>query len=243
MKILLITTCAPFKGEKDIIQRRALRSWKEQKDTSVIVLGNDYGSDEICKEYGFQHIANIPTANDNLKLKHYAIMLDEGLKAVLPYIEDNDVIVWANSDLVFDNIYHPFYCLWGMYKGFVGWCRRWDYDWKEIKDIDNIDMSRIQEHPYCGIDVFFWTKEFFYKQVKEIPNFVVDAWQTDHYFKRYMGSLTRNYIELTYRLKAIHLNHSKGVQLTGDWNIAAKHNRELFSKYTPVETRKPFILR
>lgn len=252
MKVVLITSAAPFIENKKHIQDMAFYSWALQKDLEVIVLGDDEGVTERCKIYDFLQISEIKTARDILGVNHGAIMLDDGLKRALPHIVDCDIVLWVNSDIVLiDNVVGELKRIGDT--GFVGWGRRWDFsDWLFLLDMtleqrfeaikDKLNTGKIIVHPYCGIDSFFWSKEIFIKQVEILPAFVVNAWSTDHYFNRSQFELTKNRYEITNRIRGVHLAH-RDVSLSSDvWHSCVEHNISLYNRATPKNVPMPLLL-
>lgn len=252
MKVLLITSAAPFVEDKKHIQDMAFYSWSLQRDLGVIVLGDDGGVMERCKTYKFLQISEIKTARDVLNINHDAIMLDDGLKKVLPYVTNYDVVLWVNSDIILvDSVIEELKHI--RDTEFAGWGRRWDFvDWLFLLDIpleqrfdvirNKLEAGKIPVHPYCGIDLFFWSKEVFIKQVEMLPAFVVNGWSTDHYFNRSQFELTKNRYEITNRIRGVHFAH-RDVSLSSDaWDLCVKYNTSLYNEATPKDVPKPLLL-
>lgn len=236
MPVKIITTCAPFIGEKGLHQRMAMSSWSNQA-FKAIVLGDEIGVKQECERYNFTHIPEVQTAHQALGLDHHSIMLRDGLQKALEFIDKIDIVVWLNSDIILlSRLREVLYPLRGP-KGdsYSAWARRWDLDWN--------GEGGMKVHDYCGIDLFFWTSDLFRKTVKDLPDFVVDAWSTDHYFARYMKTLSPNYYELTNRIKGLHFNHGTGAQLKGDWNKCASHNKKLLNNSFSGVDPKPIMLK
>src|SRR5260370_34192598 len=54
--LTLFTTAKAFRGHINVIQRNALKSWKLlHPDIEIILFGDDEGSAEVCREFGFRH--------------------------------------------------------------------------------------------------------------------------------------------------------------------------------------------
>src|SRR6202140_1800579 len=60
--ITIFTTPKPFYGHIDVIQRNALRSWKNLfSDIEIIVFGSEAGAAEVCGELGLRHEPHVET--------------------------------------------------------------------------------------------------------------------------------------------------------------------------------------
>lgn len=59
--MLTIFSCPkPFRGHINIIQRNAIRSWTLlQARPEIILIGNEEGTAEVCKEFGLRHIPDV----------------------------------------------------------------------------------------------------------------------------------------------------------------------------------------
>ena len=54
--LTLFTTAKPCEGHSGVIQRNALKSWKQlHPEIEIILFGDDAGGAEIAKELGFPH--------------------------------------------------------------------------------------------------------------------------------------------------------------------------------------------
>src|SRR5258708_15360900 len=58
--ITIFTTAKPFTGHSGVIQRNALKSWKElHADAEVILFGDEEGAAEAANELGVRHVASV----------------------------------------------------------------------------------------------------------------------------------------------------------------------------------------
>ena len=54
--LTLLTTAKAFEGHRGVIQRNALKSWKQlHPEIEIILVGDDAGGAEIANELGFPH--------------------------------------------------------------------------------------------------------------------------------------------------------------------------------------------
>src|SRR6266853_240338 len=67
--LTLFSTPKPFEGHSDVIQRNALQSWKRlHPDVEVILLGDEAGTAEVCRELGLRHVPEVERTAEGTKL-------------------------------------------------------------------------------------------------------------------------------------------------------------------------------
>ncbi len=94
-QITFFTTAKPFKGNFDLIQRNALRSWQRLTPSpQILILGDEFGTDEIAKEIGATHIPLVERNEFGTPLLSSLFELGQS-HAV------NDLVCYSNSDLIF----------------------------------------------------------------------------------------------------------------------------------------------
>tara|TARA_Y100000592_G_C5440348_1_gene303038 strand:- start:117 stop:929 length:813 start_codon:yes stop_codon:yes gene_type:complete len=98
MKLIIFTTCKPFIGDDAWRQEQAIRSWTllEGIEKKIIIIGNDYGTKEICDKYNLIHEPIIRNLNG---IPYLHSMFEIANK----YADDNDVMLWTNSDMIYYN--------------------------------------------------------------------------------------------------------------------------------------------
>ena len=61
--ITIFTTAKPFTGHSGVIQRNALKSWKElHADAEVILFGDEEGAAEAARDAGARYVAGVERA-------------------------------------------------------------------------------------------------------------------------------------------------------------------------------------
>lgn len=66
--LTLFTTPKPFRGPIDLIQRNALKSWTLlHPDVEIIVVGDDAGASDVCRELGLQHEPRVERRDNGTK--------------------------------------------------------------------------------------------------------------------------------------------------------------------------------
>lgn len=239
-KIGLITTCAPFVGEKKFIQELAFYSWSLQDNIDVVVLGNDYGVKQICERFNFIHHPDVRTARD-LGINNPAILLNDGFQRVLSTLSDVSSFLWLNSDLILvtSDIFSiiPNLTEKQDFSGGVGLRR--DYDnWNYLQEIDSLPLifeqvvqtfeKESKLHGFHGIDLFFWSYDLFKYLSREIPPFIANGWRTDHYFNYFLFKNAKNRYDVSEVANIVHLTHKTSIQETKEWQQSHEHNKLLF---------------
>jgi hypothetical protein len=65
--LTICTTCKPFQGKFQTFQRNALRSWARLRpECDVVVVGDEPGVEECCRELGFRQIVEVPRRSRRL---------------------------------------------------------------------------------------------------------------------------------------------------------------------------------
>jgi len=98
MKLVIFTTCKPFKGDDTWRQEQAIKSWTllEGMEKIIIVIGNDEGTKEICEKYNLIH-------EPNIRLLNGVPYLYDMFEIANKYADDDDIMLWTNSDMIYYN--------------------------------------------------------------------------------------------------------------------------------------------
>ena len=102
MKLIFVTTCKPFTDSNSkIIQEQSILSWKKLHgykniSTKIIILGNEQGIQNFCNLNHFIY------RNDFKKFIKFPY-ISEMLRIANEYADNDDVIIWCNSDIIFTN--------------------------------------------------------------------------------------------------------------------------------------------
>ena len=92
--LILFAVPRPFENHYAVIQRNALRSWcLLTPRPEIILLGSDYGTEEIAFEFGVRHIPNIDYSEFGTPL------LDSMHRAVEQYTSNNLLCI-VNADII-----------------------------------------------------------------------------------------------------------------------------------------------
>lgn len=180
MKLIIFTTCKPFIGDDAWRQEQAIKSWTllEGIEKKIIILGNDEGTKEICDKYNLIHEPDIRTLQGIPYLYDMFLIANN-------YANDDDVMLWTNSDMIYfqdmiDNIlsfkkYKPNEKNYLLVGGRIDW-----YNPKILEKLDKqyfynninlnnkftgVDICFVESknfeccnHPLCGIDYVIHSK-------------------------------------------------------------------------------------
>jgi hypothetical protein len=98
MKLVIFTTCKPFINDDYWRQEQAIKSWTllEGIEKEILIMGNDEGVKEICDKYNLKHISEVKCFNG-------IPYVDSMFEIAASYANDNDILMWTNSDIIFFN--------------------------------------------------------------------------------------------------------------------------------------------
>jgi len=95
--LTIFSTCKPFLGHTDLIQRNAIQSWTRLQPTpDVIMLGPDEGTREAAEEFGVRHIPDVDRAPSGR-------MLLSSLHAKAEAASPHDWMCYVNADTILLN--------------------------------------------------------------------------------------------------------------------------------------------
>jgi hypothetical protein len=241
--MLTIFSCPkPFTNPHiNIIQRNAIKSWTLLKPKpEIILLGNDEGVSEICREFNLIHIPEIERNEYGTPLLNS--IFSEAEKAashqLMCYI-NADIILMSDFmkaiEVVINQMKPPFLL--------IG--RRWDLEITELLSFESEDDLRclLREkgklYPPTGLDYFVFTKGLF----GEIPPFAIGRFVFDNWLIWRAKSKGVPVVDLTPQNPVIHQTHDyshiknldkgnldKGLLV----NSEIERNRKLLGKWWPM---------
>ena len=99
MKLIIFTTCKPFIDDDSWRQEQAIKSWTllEGIEKKIIIIGNDKGTKEICEKYNLIH-------EPIVRNLHGVPYLHSMFEIANKYADDDDIMLWTNSDMIYYNI-------------------------------------------------------------------------------------------------------------------------------------------
>src|SRR2546423_11790683 len=92
--LTIFSTPKPFVGHIEVIQRNAIESWKRlDADVEIILIGDDAGTEAVCRELGLRHIAHV--AKNAHGTKYLASIYDQAQDAAR-----YEILCHVNCDIV-----------------------------------------------------------------------------------------------------------------------------------------------
>lgn len=207
--MITIFTCPKaFRRHINVIQRNAIQSWMQlEPKPEIIIMGNEEGTESLCKEFGLVHVPDI-------KCNKLGIPLINSIFEKAEQRAINDILCYVNSDIIlmsdFINIL-KLVILEKKCKDFLLIGKRWDIHIQELIAFNNnweVNLcANIQKqgelHDATGKDYFVFLKHFF----KKIPSFAIGRVAWDDWMV-YMALKKRAFvIDITNSTTVVHQNH------------------------------------
>ncbi len=221
----IYTTCRSFDHPKfGLIQRNAIGSWLQlQPRPEIIIVGNDPGVSEICKEQNLIHIPEVETRENNCPV------LSDMAKRAESISNTNTMLLISSDMIIFQDSVDASNRLEKQFKRFCAGLHRKDRDIDHLIDFSNInwigDAKQFVKlgHPGAG-DYFLYTKGIFY----DMPPFTIGRASCDNwmYWKAYE---LKCLVNITPIVEVVHQNHDQSHMVGGGIfnNPEFKVNRNL----------------
>jgi len=233
--LTIFTVPRPFEGHMDLIQKNALMSWKNLKPSpQIILLGNEIGVSEICKEYEIDFVPDV-------KLSSYDTPFVNDVFSRAEEMAQYDIMAFVNTDIILmDDFIPAIESVSKKFENFLLIGQRYDIDIKEgidfedsswKQDLVNKIKSEGELHAPCGIDYHVFRKGLW----SNIPPFVIgrssyDNWLTSQAFRE--GHIGIDGTKVIYAIHQQHkhrrLENGRGI-LEG---LEAENNRKLAGDFT-----------
>ncbi len=205
--LTLFTAPKPFTDPHiRIIQRNTLKNWLALGDAvDVIVIGDEPGIAETCKELGIRHIPDVRCNDLGTPLISSIFGLARE-KSSSPYL------VYSNADILFlPDLVHTVRALEKVKDRFLAIGQRWDLDVDSPIDFangwDDELAQRVREqaqlHGQTGSDYFIYPKACF----THIPDFAVGRAGWDNWMIYHARWQNWPVIDLTQTVTVVHQNH------------------------------------
>ncbi|CEG13840.1 conserved hypothetical protein [groundwater metagenome] len=197
----------PFKGEFNLIQKNAIRSWINLgNDVEIILFGNEERIKEIAEELNIKHFPEviknefgIPLVND---------IFGKARKAA-----KHNILCYLNADIILMSDFIRAVEKVKVVKKFLMVGQRWDFDLREQIDFQNPNwennlkkevLKKGKLHPQTGIDCFVFKKGLF----QNIPSFAIGRIAWDEWLLWYAWKNKVKIIDATKEVMIVHQNHS-----------------------------------
>jgi len=205
--LTIFTIPKPFRGNIDVIQRNAIKSWlRLYPKCEVILFGDDEGVAEAAKEFNIVHIPKIEKTELGTPLLSSAI--DSAQK-----IAKNEILLFINADIILTSdlipavqkVKNPLFLISG---------QRWDVDVNKEIDFNDSDWEKkireqIKEtgklHGPTGMDYCIFPRNF--PSVIQMPALAVGRPGWDNWLIYRTRFLKIPVINATEVITIIHQNH------------------------------------
>lgn len=212
----IFSTAKPFRGEIARIQRNAVRSWLALKPRpEIILLGNDEGVGEVCREFGLIHVRDVATAPSG------APYLDD-LFAKARQAASGELLCYVNADIILlqdflaaaERVFEalgPSIVIAAPYNVPVTW---------EVDSADPTAVLRLRAliergrngPTPIGADVFLFPRLAYLR----VPGVVVGRWWWDNLLMALASESRFPAVDITAVARAIHQEH-RGSTHSGRW--------------------------
>lgn len=207
--MITIFTCPKaFRRHINVIQRNAIQSWMQlEPKPEIIIMGNEEGTESLCKEFGLVHVPDI-------KCNELGTPLINSIFEKAEQRAINDILCYVNSDIILMSDFIntlKLVILEKKCKDFLLIGKRWDIRIQELIAFNNnweVNLcANIQKqgelHDATGKDYFVFPKHFF----KKIPSFAIGRVAWDDWMV-YMALKKRAFvIDITNSTTVVHQNH------------------------------------
>ena len=218
MRIIFTTSCKPISNDKiKIMQYNSINSWKWLDcEKEILVFNRESSIKEMCDELEIKNI-NDYESSDFSDLPTWRAMRNVACE----FASENDIIVWVNSDIVFDDtLVHTInelkksglddFILTGKRKN---WPIFWELNNKE--EINKIEFDKIGNE--YEIDYFIYNKKHF----SDLPKFFIARMKFDNYLMKLSIDSVEKTIDSTFAINSYHHEHGYGPDLNKSWMDAS----------------------
>jgi len=218
--LTIFSTPKPFAGHIEMIQRNAIESWKRlDANVEIILIGDDPGTAEVCRELGLLHIAAVQRNAHGTK--YLASIYDQAQDAAR-----HEILCHVNCDIVLmSDFTGTVRRMREARERFLMAGRRWDVDVREPLDFARKDWETElrklarktnRQRPPQWIDYFVFRRGLFYRK---IPEFVIGRPGWDNWLLWYPRSVGVPVVDASSAVIAVHQNHDYGYHPDGEKGV------------------------
>jgi hypothetical protein len=218
--ITFFSTPKPFVGHIDVIQRNAILSWKRLHPAAeIILIGDDHGAGEICRELGLVHIEGVD--RNQFGTKYLAGIYDKAQE-----IARYDLLCHVNCDIVFMEDFRIAVNLVSQeQEKFLLAGRRWDVDLQDAlnferptwaKELRELATKTNRQRPAQWIDYFVFNKGLYYRK---IPKFLIGRPGWDNWLLWFARSSGVPIVDASNGVLAVHQNHDYSYHADGEKGV------------------------
>src|SRR5882762_4397126 len=218
--ITIFTTAKPFTGHSGVIQRNALKSWKElHADAEVILFGDEEGAAEAAREAGARHVGSVSRVEGGPKiLKSFFDVAQEMAR--------HELVCYANCDIVLmEDFAEAAEKVSAAQKDFLMVGRRWDTDVTEPINFEDSEWeerlrekARAKANRQSGdwIDYFVFRRGLY---LGKLPEMVIGRVYWDQWLVWKAMQEGAAVVDATEAVMAIHQNHDYGYHPAGKTGV------------------------
>ena len=222
--LTFFTTAKPFVGHSAVIQRNTLESWRRlHSDMEIILLGDDRGAAEVCRELNLRYEPHIERRENGTKTVRSVFGQAQQMAR-------HDYVCYCNCDIIlaadFAGVVQT---LRARFDKFLMVGRRWDLDITQPLDfslagwqqslVERAHREGFQRLHY-NIDYFVFPRGFY----SEFPDLVIGRNHWDQWLVWKAAAEGLPVVDASDAVCAIHQNHDYGYHpqgMAGVWNDEA----------------------
>jgi hypothetical protein len=206
--LTIFSTPKPFRGHIGVIQRNAIKSWKQlHSNVEVILFGDDEGAAEACQDLAIRHEPDVRRNENGTKYLNY--IFDRAFE-----ISHHKFLCYVNCDIMLmSDFRRGLDCASKTHSQFLMVGRRWDIDISVPWDFAQAEWdSRLrslallkgkQQGP-GWVDYFCFSRNLFYGKM---PRLLIGRCWWDQWLIWRAKSLGAAVIDSTSAVMAVHQNH------------------------------------
>ncbi len=206
--LTLFTTAKAFRGHINVIQRNALKSWKLlHPDIEIILFGDDEGSAEVCREFGFRHEPYLA------RTEFGAMRLDDMFSKAHDAAK-YDILCYVNCDIILmPDFYRAIRRTTSASKEFLMVGRCWDVDIAEPIDfssptwqkwVQSLASKANRRRNEWSLDYFAYSRGTY---AKDLPAFGIGRLWWDNWLIGKALASGKAVVDASSSVVAIHQNH------------------------------------
>ena len=201
--------CTPknFEGIFEVIQKNAIRSWRNlSSEIEIILFGDSLGTKEVAKEVDAIYLPDVKCSRNGVPLLS-DLFYQANINA------SYDILAFINSDIILPKQFvETIRKVGNEFSNFLSIGHRWDLDVNRLINFDrkdNVDSfwetSEInsKKHSPAAIDYFVFRKG----SLKKLPDFVIGRPGYDNWLIWYARRKFISVIDISNEVKPIHQNH------------------------------------
>jgi hypothetical protein len=205
--ITLFACPKPFRGHFGVIQRNAIKSWTLlHPNPEIILVGEDEGVSEVCKELDLVHIADVEE-------NEYGTPLVDSIFQVCQERAKHSVVCYVNSDIILmSNFMAAVATVSCQMPKFLMIGQRWDVEIGKVLDLasgsweTDLDLMRAQTgklHSESAMDYFVFPRGMY----TDIPPLAIGRLAWDNWLVWRARSKSIPVVDATVAVTIVHQNH------------------------------------